>query len=86
MEPWQMIMLGLIVGACGAAVKAVLMQCFFLKGKKSLSILAFSARLVIDVGVLFALHHMTAALIAAAIGLCLDQIYFVASAQRQKGG
>lgn len=86
MELWQMIMLGLIVGACGAAIKAVLMQCFFLRGKKSLSVLAFSARLVIDIGVLFALHHMIPALIAAAFGLSLDQIYFVASAQRQKGG
>ncbi len=79
------IALGFLLGACGATLKAVLMDRFFLKGNHILSVLAFVSRLIIDVAVLFAMHYWIPALIASAFGLCTDQVYFLLKLRRKRG-
>lgn len=82
---FMQILLGFLLGVCGAALKAVLMERYFLKGNDILSVLVFVGRLIIDVVVLFAMHYWIPALIASAFGLCTDQVYFLLKLRRKRG-
>lgn len=79
------ILVGFFCGLSGAALKSLLMSRFFMTGGKSFSVLAIIGRFVIDVGLLFATHYWIGALIACALGLTADQVYFIWQSRREKG-
>lgn len=83
-ELWIQVLVGIGCGFGGAMLKAILMDRFFLTGGGLKSTAVFAGRIVIDVIVLFAMHQWTAALIAAAFTLTIDQVYFVLKSKKRK--
>ena len=78
--------LGLFLGLLASAVKIFFSERYFFKKPGALNVApVLIIRGVLDIGVLYAMHFQLPAMVAAAIGLTVDPIYFITYIWRKKG-
>ncbi|MFP5527491.1 hypothetical protein ACLGL1_03280 [Peptococcus simiae] len=80
------IVMGFLLGLAASGLKIFLTERFFLNQPwRAGTAMVLIVRILLDIGVLFAMHFQLSAMVAAAIGLTVDPIYFLTYIWRKKG-